>query len=315
MNTFYRIEGTSPNRVLTVEWRGYLTSSNRGTPANTFQVRLSESTNIIEFHYQNIISPLPTTSPTRNSTVGIVTHNGGITQAEQIGHNMQNTVRSGQEIRLVPADVLVLESPLNENLQVSIDGGTSFEALPFDIGSQIGPDATEVNLVFKPTTEVDSNSYAETVLRLATSNADAFDLGDDLEVALGRRQLEISFDPNGFRSFPGCAASTGGRAGGPSSSDPVIQEVDAENFCSDDSGLGGLSANSIEFTLRLSQPLDTDDPLRDIAIDVLHDGGPDVEFDFGGNSPNNIRLNLFDSNGVYRPSYAAVDDLSRRPMR
>ena len=311
-STFYRIEGTAPNRVLTVEWRGYLTSSNHGTLANTFQVRLSESTNIIEFHYQNIISPLPTTSPTRNSTVGIVTHNGGITQAEQIGHNMQNTVRSGQEIRLVPADVLVLESPLNENLQVSIDGGTSFEALPFDIGSQIGPDATEVNLVFKPTTEVDSNSYAETVLRLATSNADAFDLGDDLAVALGRRQLEISFDPNGFRSFPGCAASTGGRAGGPSSSDPVIQEVDAENFCSDDSGLGGLSANSIEFTLRLSRALlqeEKDGELGDVEINVLHDGGPDVAFDFGGKSPNNIKLNLFDSNGVYRPSYAAVDDL------
>ena len=301
--TFYRIEGTSPNRVLTVEWRGYLTSSNHGTPENTFQVRLSESTNIIEFHYQNIISPLPTTSPTRNSTVGIVTHNGGIEQAEQIGHNMQNTVRSGQEIRLVPADVLILESPLNENLQVSIDGGTSFEALPFDIGSQIGPDATEVNLVFKPTTEVDSNSYAETVLRLATSNADAFELGDDLEVALGREPIEIYFD--GVRSFPGRFDSFAAPALNPGE----VLETNDPTCC----GVGGHEGNDhIYIKLKLSRPLDDGDDLALENVIVTSDTeGADFTTGSDGrrNGQTTVSLGSFDAiNGEYELLLQTNDD-------
>ena len=289
--TFYRIEGTAPNRVLTVEWRGYLTSSSRGTPANTFQVRLSESTNIIEFHYQNIISPLPTTSPPRSSTVGIVTHNGGIKRAEQIGYNMQNTVRSGQEILLVPADVLVLESPLNENLQVSIDGGTKFEPLPFDIGSQIGPDATEFNLIFKPTAEVDANNYVETGLRLGTSNADAFELGDDLAVSLGRDQLEIYF--NGFRSFPGCGSVPGLRPG------EVMEEPSGHNpFC------GGLNINEIFVKLKLSEPFGEEDDLDGVQITVISDGSDDRNSGTTGQSTVTLK-NGIDEYEVY---YGFSDD-------
>ncbi|MFY7729240.1 MAG: T9SS sorting signal type C domain-containing protein, partial [Flavobacterium sp.] len=48
----YELTGTAPNRVLTVEWRNWLWGYLATTPVISFQVKLYEGTNIIEFTYR-----------------------------------------------------------------------------------------------------------------------------------------------------------------------------------------------------------------------------------------------------------------------
>jgi hypothetical protein len=47
---FYRTDGTTPNRVMTIEWRCTGQSYGPGNPGN-FQCKLFEATGTIEFHY------------------------------------------------------------------------------------------------------------------------------------------------------------------------------------------------------------------------------------------------------------------------
>ncbi|HAN40283.1 MAG TPA: hypothetical protein DCQ29_15375, partial [Chitinophagaceae bacterium] len=49
----YEVTGTAPNRVLTVEWRNWEWNYTSSTPVISFQVKLYETTNIIEFHYRS----------------------------------------------------------------------------------------------------------------------------------------------------------------------------------------------------------------------------------------------------------------------
>jgi hypothetical protein len=67
---YYRSDGTTPNRVFTVEWR--LVGVNYGTqgPGN-FQAKLYEGTGNIEFHYgaTSLDRNIPTTTPRRRVTV------------------------------------------------------------------------------------------------------------------------------------------------------------------------------------------------------------------------------------------------------
>ncbi|RZK12640.1 MAG: T9SS type A sorting domain-containing protein [Flavobacterium sp.] len=48
----YETTGTSPNRVLTVEWRNWEWNWNSASPVMSFQVKLYETTNVIEFAYR-----------------------------------------------------------------------------------------------------------------------------------------------------------------------------------------------------------------------------------------------------------------------
>ncbi len=49
----YEVTGTAPNRVLTVEWRNWEWNYVSGTvPVISFQVKLYETTNVIEFVYR-----------------------------------------------------------------------------------------------------------------------------------------------------------------------------------------------------------------------------------------------------------------------
>jgi hypothetical protein len=52
----YQTQGTSPNRIFTVEWKNILSYSTAATSRLNFQVKLYESSNIIEFHYGNAVS-------------------------------------------------------------------------------------------------------------------------------------------------------------------------------------------------------------------------------------------------------------------
>jgi len=49
----YEVTGTAPNRVLTVEWRNWEWNYLSSTPVISFQVKLYETTNVIEFHYRS----------------------------------------------------------------------------------------------------------------------------------------------------------------------------------------------------------------------------------------------------------------------
>jgi PKD repeat protein len=53
---YYKTEGSSPNRVFTAEWSRVKTYYTIATSRISFQVKLYETTNIIEFHYGNLES-------------------------------------------------------------------------------------------------------------------------------------------------------------------------------------------------------------------------------------------------------------------
>lgn len=50
----YKLEGNSPNRVFTAEWKGVHVYQNKPGAKISFQVKLFETTNVIEFHYGNL---------------------------------------------------------------------------------------------------------------------------------------------------------------------------------------------------------------------------------------------------------------------
>jgi hypothetical protein len=52
----YQTLGTTPNRVFTVEWKNILSYSSVATSRLNFQVKLYESSNIIEFHYGSTVN-------------------------------------------------------------------------------------------------------------------------------------------------------------------------------------------------------------------------------------------------------------------
>jgi PKD repeat protein len=65
----YKTEGTDPNRVFTAEWKSVLTYKNVASARINFQVKLFETTNIIEFHYGNLEAG--THNNSENASIGI----------------------------------------------------------------------------------------------------------------------------------------------------------------------------------------------------------------------------------------------------
>ncbi|GEO09891.1 hypothetical protein [Segetibacter aerophilus] len=50
----YQLSGTAPNRVFTIEWSRVSWNKNAAAPAIEFQVRLYETSNVIEYHYNRL---------------------------------------------------------------------------------------------------------------------------------------------------------------------------------------------------------------------------------------------------------------------
>jgi PKD repeat protein len=71
----YNTSGSSPNRIFTVEWHRVLTYYTGTSARITFQVKLVESTNIIEFQYGNYNSSTPNAS--EGASIGIEDATGG----------------------------------------------------------------------------------------------------------------------------------------------------------------------------------------------------------------------------------------------
>jgi PKD repeat protein len=72
---YYKTEGTAPNRVFTAEWNRVKSFSSTSTTRISFQVKLLESVNVIEFHYGNIETGIP--SPIEGASIGIEDGTGG----------------------------------------------------------------------------------------------------------------------------------------------------------------------------------------------------------------------------------------------
>ena len=72
---YYKTEGDAPNRIFTAEWNQVLTYYTGSTARISFQVKLFESSNMIEFHYGNLISGDHNTNESASS--GIEDASGG----------------------------------------------------------------------------------------------------------------------------------------------------------------------------------------------------------------------------------------------
>ncbi len=72
---YYKTEGTAPNQVFIVEWNSVLTYWNGATARLNFQLKLYETTNVIEFHYGNVESG--THSGSESASIGIENATGG----------------------------------------------------------------------------------------------------------------------------------------------------------------------------------------------------------------------------------------------
>jgi len=72
---YYKTEGSSPNRVFTAEWNKVKTYYNVATARISFQVKLFETTNVIEFHYGNLETG--THSSSEGASIGIEDGTGG----------------------------------------------------------------------------------------------------------------------------------------------------------------------------------------------------------------------------------------------
>lgn len=69
----YALTGTAPSRVLTIEWAGARWDYGAGGAVISFQVKLYETTNIIEFVYRQESTPVTNVSGTLGASIGITT--------------------------------------------------------------------------------------------------------------------------------------------------------------------------------------------------------------------------------------------------
>ena len=71
----YKTTGSTPNRILTVEWHRVLSYSTSGVTSRvTFQVKLFETSNVIEFHYGSVNNG---THGAEGASIGIEDATGG----------------------------------------------------------------------------------------------------------------------------------------------------------------------------------------------------------------------------------------------
>jgi len=71
----YKTEGTAPDRIFTSEWKNILAFQSGSSARLNFQVKLLESSNIIEFHYGDVLAGTHNTA--EGASVGIKDLEGG----------------------------------------------------------------------------------------------------------------------------------------------------------------------------------------------------------------------------------------------
>ena len=177
-DVYWEVQGTSPNRMLIVEWYNRPHFSNIGSV--TFEAILYEATNEIKYQYADVDFGDPLYSNGASATVGI---NKNATTALQVSFN-QPVIQNGQAILFTPAAILTASDS----------------------------DFAEVNVRI-PNIDVDPLSMSATQATNTTTNQTlerrqyrrrAADLGDRRDAA----------GPPGTRRRPGCPRAGLQRSGG-----------------------------------------------------------------------------------------------------
>ena len=75
----YKSDGSAPNRIFTVEWKGVLSYASDATAQLNFQVKLFETTNVIEFHYGSVASGMH--SGSEGASIGLDDASGNYIEA------------------------------------------------------------------------------------------------------------------------------------------------------------------------------------------------------------------------------------------
>ncbi len=99
-DVYWEVQGTTPNRMLIVEWYNRPHFSNIGSA--TFEAILYEATNEIKFQYADVDFGDPLYNNGASATVGI---NKNATTALQVSFN-QPVIQNGQAILFTPAAIL-----------------------------------------------------------------------------------------------------------------------------------------------------------------------------------------------------------------
>jgi hypothetical protein len=91
--------GSAPNRVFVAEWANYRPITAPDATALTFQVKLYETTNVVEFHYCSITG---TADPLFGSSATIGIENAGGTNGLQVSYNTPMAIAAGSGFRFTP---------------------------------------------------------------------------------------------------------------------------------------------------------------------------------------------------------------------
>ena len=86
----YKTTGTAPNRIFTTEWKNMLAYATGSTDRLNFQVKLHETTNVIEFCYGNAVAG--THNSLEGASSGIKDATGGLGNFLEASHNSSNLI-------------------------------------------------------------------------------------------------------------------------------------------------------------------------------------------------------------------------------
>ena len=86
----YKTSGTAPNRVFTAEWKNMLAFASGSTDRLNFQVKLHETTNVIEFCYGNAVAG--THNSLEGASSGIKDATGGLGNFLEASHNSSSLI-------------------------------------------------------------------------------------------------------------------------------------------------------------------------------------------------------------------------------
>jgi len=95
--------GTAPNRRFVVDWRDFKFFSVGSETHLRFQVKIFESTNVIQLHYCRLFTGGTSTARVTGSSATIGVENATGTDGFQHSFNMADSVSTAQAIRLTPA--------------------------------------------------------------------------------------------------------------------------------------------------------------------------------------------------------------------
>ena len=121
-DVYYRTTGTSPNRVFTVQWHerphyDFFGGTTTGVGSTTFQVKLFETTNVIEFHYQDVQFEEEGFDFGASATVGI----GGDVRGDEFSFNTAS-LSDNFAISYTPVYAYALNNPTYDFVDISATG-------------------------------------------------------------------------------------------------------------------------------------------------------------------------------------------------